>query len=179
MTKSSVARRYAKALFELLDAESLELTRAGLSSLVKTFSESSALKHVLVSPAFGVQDKQALVMELSRRLRCPTVVNAFLGQLVKKNRIGLLSEIVDAFTVLVDQSKGTQQVIVTSATALPPAEESRLRTRLGQLLQRDVELTFETQPRLLSGLQLRIGSTVFDSTARSRLTAMQALLAKE
>ncbi|MFQ5931005.1 MAG: ATP synthase F1 subunit delta [Nitrospiraceae bacterium] len=179
MIKSSVARRYAKALFEALDAKSVEPTRTGLSILAETLSKSSALRHVLVSPAFELQGKQALVTELSRRLRCPTVVNTFLSQLVKKNRIGLLSEIADAFTVLVDQSKGTQQVIVASATALPPTEQKKLRSRLGQLLQREVDLTFETQPRLLAGLQLRIGSTVFDSTARSRLTAMQALLVKE
>jgi len=42
-----------------------------------------------------------------------------------------------------------------------------------------VDLTFHTKPELLSGLQIRIGSTVFDSTVRGRLTAMQGVLSKE
>src|SRR5207249_12190615 len=58
-------------------------------------------------------------------------------------------------------------------------EQNRLRSRLRDLLRRDVDLTFHTTPELLAGLQIRIGSTVFDSTVRGRLTAMQGVLSKE
>ncbi|MFQ5992438.1 MAG: F0F1 ATP synthase subunit delta, partial [Nitrospiraceae bacterium] len=57
MIKSSVARRYAKALFDLLDASSVEPTCKGLIALGEAFTDSSSLKHVLMSPAFGVEDK--------------------------------------------------------------------------------------------------------------------------
>lgn len=179
MVKSSVARRYAKALFELLDPGSVTSTRAGLTGLGEAFSASVPLKHVLVSPAFGFEQKQAVLSALSRKLGCPPVVDGFLAQLVKKNRVAFLPEIADAFGSLADQAKGTQQVSVTSARALSEQEQEGLRQRLRDLLRHDVDLTFQTDPHLLAGLQIRIGSTVVDSTVRSRLTAMQSLLTKE
>ncbi|MBI4400086.1 MAG: ATP synthase F1 subunit delta [Nitrospirae bacterium] len=179
MIKRSVARRYAKALFELLDAASLGATRTGLTGLADALTASSLLRHVLVSPAFGFEEKQAVLSALSRRLGCPPIVNDFLAQLVRKSRIGFLPEIADAFAALEDQAKGTQQVSVTSAKPLSPAQQQGLRTRLRDLLRRDVDLIFQTEPSLLSGLRIRIGSTVFDSTVRSRLAAVQTLLTKE
>jgi len=177
--KSSVARRYAKALFELLDAKSIEPTRIGLTGLGRILSDTASLKHVLASPTFSLNEKQEVLSALSRRLKCPPIVDRFLAQLVKKNRVGFVPEIADAFATLVDQAKGTQQVAITSAATLSPAQQKDLRARLRTLLGRDVDLTFQTEPGLLSGLQIRIGSTVFDSTVRGRLTAMQTLLTKE
>lgn len=179
MIKTSVARRYARALFELLEPSHVEPTRLGLAALSRAFVESAPLKHVLASPAFAVEQKLAVLSSLSERLGCPTVVNGFLSQLVKKTRIGFIPEIADAFAALADQAKGTRQIAVTSAAALSQAEQDGLRARLRDLLRTDVDLTFLTEPRLLSGLRIRIGSTVIDNTVRGRLTAMRALLTKE
>lgn len=179
MIKVSVARRYAKALFELLDAPSIGPARAGLAGLTHALSDSGPLKHVLASPAFGRDEKLAVLSALSQRLKCPPIINRFLTQLVKSNRVALLSAITDAFAALVDEATGTRRVAVTSAMELSSAEQTRLRSRLRDLLRREVELTFQTKPELLSGLQIRIGSTVFDSTVRGRLTALRGVLTKE
>ena len=177
--KSSVARRYAKALFELLDAKSVDSVRSALTGLGKAFSTSPPLKHVLASPAFGAEEKLAVLTALADKLHSPPMIKHFLSQLVHKNRIGFLPEIADAFAALADQSKGTRQVAVTSAAALNAAEQDRVKTRLRDLLKRDVEITFQTVPGLLSGLRIRIGSTLYDSSVRSRLNTMQTILTKE
>ncbi|MEW6542701.1 MAG: ATP synthase F1 subunit delta [Nitrospirota bacterium] len=179
MIKSSVARRYAKALFDLLDPAGIGSARSGLTGLSEALEVSPQLKHVLASPAFGAEDKQAVLAALARKLSCPPVTEQFLAQLVKKNRTGLLPEIADAFADLADRAKGTARVSVASAKALSEAERTQLRQRLKELLKREVDLEFHAEPGLLAGLQIRIGSTVYDSTVRSRLTAMQTVLTKE
>jgi F-type H+-transporting ATPase subunit delta len=102
-----------------------------------------------------------------------------LGQLVKKNRVGFLPEIADAFGKLVDQLKRTQPVTVSSATALSPGEQDRIRTSLRDTLKREVDVTFQTDAGHLAGLQIHIGSTVVDSTVRGRLHDLQVLLTRE
>lgn len=179
MVKSSVSRRYARALFELLDSGSIAPTRAGLAGLGEAYSASSHLKHVLVSPAFAVEQKQAVLAALGRKAGCPPAVDGFLAQLVAKNRTACLPDIADAFAVLADRAKGTQQVTVRSAKALGQAEQDELRRKLRDLLKHEVELTFQTDPALLAGLQIGVGSTAVDSTVRSRLTAMQGRLTRE
>jgi F-type H+-transporting ATPase subunit delta len=178
--KTAVARRYAQALFELLDPPTIESTRTALTGLGQALKDSVPLRHVVASPAFGAEDKIAVLAELSSRLGCPPAVGrTFLGQLVKKNRVGFLPEIAEAFAKLADASKGTQQITVSSAAALPPAEQNRISTRLREILKRQVEVAFHADARHLAGVQIHLGSTVVDSTVRGRLQAMQSLLTKE
>jgi len=177
--KTAVARRYAQALFELLDQSNIEATRGTLNGLGQAMKDSASLRYVVASPAFGIEDKISVLTELGGRFRCPPVGKAFLSQLVKKNRAGFLPEIAEAFGKLVDQSKGTQQVTISSATTLPQAEQNRIKTRLRETLKRDVDITFQTDATHLAGVQIHIGSTVVDSTVRGRLRAIQSLLTKE
>ena len=179
MNKTAVAQRYAQALIELLDVSSIEPTRVALTGLGRAIKDSVALRHVVASPAFGAEDKIAVLAELASRLGCPPIGKTFLEQLVKKNRVGFLSEIAEAFTKLADAAKGTQQVTVFSATVLPPGEQMQISDRLRAMLKRQVEVTFHTDARYLAGLQIRLGSTVVDSTVLGRLQAMQSLLTKE
>ena len=179
MIKSSVARRYAKALFDLLDPAGVGSSRAGLTGLSEALSTSPELRHVLASPAFGAEAKSAVLTTLARKLDSPPVMDQFLAQLVKKNRAGLLPDIAVAFAELADLAKGTARVSVASAKALGEAEQTRIRQRLQELLKQEVDLEFHVEPDLLAGLQIRIGSMVYDSTLRSRLTAMQTVLTKE
>jgi F-type H+-transporting ATPase subunit delta len=177
--KTAVARRYALALFELLDASTIEPTRAALTGLGQAIKDSVALRHVVASPVFGSEAKIAVLAELGSRLGCPPVGKAFLEQLVKKNRVGFLPEISEAFAKLADASKGTQQITVSSAAAIPPTEQDRISTRLREMLKRQVDVTFHTDARHLAGMQIHIGSTVVDSTVRGWLQAMQSRLTKE
>lgn len=177
--KTAVARRYAQALFELLDQSNIEVTRETLNGLGQAVKDSSSLRHVVVSPAFGVDEKIAVLTALGDRLGCPPVGKAFLGQLVKKNRVVFLPDIADAFGQLVDQAKGTQHVTVLSAAALPQAEQERIRARLRNTLKREVDVTFQTDSNHLAGVQIHVGSTVVDSTVRGRLDAIQSLLKRD
>jgi F-type H+-transporting ATPase subunit delta len=177
--KTAVARRYAQALFELLDVSMIEQTRVALTGLGQAIKDSVALRHVVASPVFGAEDKIAVLVELGSRLGCPPVGKTFLEQLVKKNRVGFLPEIAEAFGKLADASKGTQQVTVFSATALPPDEQDQISKSLRTILKRQVEVTFHTDARYLAGVQISLGSTVVDSTVLGRLQAMQSLLIKE
>ena len=179
MIKTAVARRYAQALFELLDTSTIEPTRAALNGLGQAIKDSVPLRHVVASPAFGAEVKIAVLSELGSRLGCPPVGRTFLGQLVKKSRIGFLPEIAEAFGKLADAAKGTLNIIVSSASALPKAEQDRINTRLRDMLKRHIDVSFQTDTNHLAGVQIHLGSTVVDSTVRGRLQAMQSLLTKE
>ncbi len=134
---------------------------------------------MVASPAFGVEDKIGVLTELASRAGSPAEGKAFLAQLVKKNRIGFLPEIADAFGRFVDESKGTKQVIVSSASALPASEQDRIRRRLRDTIQREVDVTFRTDASELAGLRIQIGSMVVDSTVRGRLDSLRTTLTRE
>lgn len=179
MIKTAIARRYAKALFELLDQSNIDAMRATLSALSQAMKDSSSLHHVIASPAFVIEEKIGVLTELAGRVSCPPVGKAFLGLLVKNNRIRFLPDIADAFGKLVDQSKGTQQVTVSSAAVLPQLEQDRIKTRLRETLKSEVEVTFQSDASHLAGLQIHVGSLVVDSTIRGRLESLRTALTRE
>jgi F-type H+-transporting ATPase subunit delta len=178
VNKSTIGRRYASALFQLLDPSGIEPARNALHAFQQSLDNTPALKHVLASPVFNFEEKQAVLNEFSQRLQAPPVMRDFLTQLLKKNRAMLLPEISEAFAELADQQKGIQQVSVGSAKPLNTSEKENIKQQLTQTLHHGVEVAFEVDPQLIAGLKITIGSRVFDNTVLGRLTNMQDQLMK-
>ena len=178
MNKSTVARRYANALFHLLDPSEIDSTRQTLFALCRALNESTALKHVCASPVFTMQEKHGVLTALSTQIGAPARMKDFLGQLLKKNRIGVLEEIAQAFSKLADDREGKQRVFVKAAEPLSEEEQAWLRSKLETLTAQQVEFVFQSEPSLIAGLQIRIGSRVYDSSVRGRLNNIRSLLVK-
>jgi F-type H+-transporting ATPase subunit delta len=178
VNKSTIGRRYASALFQLLDESGIEAARNTLGVISQGLEEIPALRHVLASPVFRFEEKQGVLDELSQRTQAPAVVKDFFTQLLKKNRALLLPEIAEAFGDLVDRHKGILKVFVTTAKELGVKEKEAMTTQLGQALKQEVGVTFEVNPQLIAGVQIKIGSRTFDNTVLGRLTSLQAQLTK-
>ncbi|MCA9472864.1 MAG: ATP synthase F1 subunit delta [Nitrospirales bacterium] len=178
MNKSSVARRYASALFNLLEEQHVPVVRDSLNAIARALESSQSFKHAIASPVFTFEEKNAILKELCDRTGAPPVMKQFFTQLLKKNRGVILPEIAEAFSNLADEKKGVQHIWVASAKDLTHAEQQQLETELSQKLNRAVKLEVETVPTLIAGLQIRIGSLVFDNTIRGKLDNMRTRLAK-
>lgn len=178
MNQSTIGRRYASALFQLLDDSGIEPARNALGSLTRGLEDTPDLRHVLASPVFTLEEKQVVLEQLCQRMQAPPIMRGFLGQLLKNNRAVLLPEISQAFSDLADEQKGIQQVHVISAKSLDATEQTQVTGDLTGSLGRAVDIVFEVQPELISGLKIHIGSQVFDNTVLGRLTSMQDQLTK-
>jgi F-type H+-transporting ATPase subunit delta len=178
VNKKTVARRYASALFNLLDPSNVEAARSALLDFSRFLHQSPAFKHVLASPVFSFEEKQGVLDELNTRVGSPDIMRAFLGQLLKKSRVGFLPEIAEAFGEIVDQQKQLQHVWVSSARDMSAKEKKEIQAQLGSRLKREVKVSFHTDPNLIAGLEIRIGSRVFDNSVRGKLANMRALLEK-
>ena len=178
MNQSTIGRRYASALFQLLEESSIEPARNALEALAQGVDDTPALKHVLASPVFKYEEKQVVMEELCQRMQAPSVMLDFLNQLLKNNRAVLLPEISQAFSDLADQQKGIQQIRVSSAKPIDASEKEQVKRELSTTLGRSVDVVFEVEPKLIAGLKIYIGSQVFDNTVLGRLTSMQDQLTK-
>ena len=178
MNKSSVARRYATALFNLLDDQSIPVVCDSLGSISHSLNASQAFKHAIASPVFTLEEKSALLNEMSDRTGAPPVLKQFCEQLLRKNRGNILPEIAEAFSDLADEKNGLQHVWIASAEELSSAEQEQLQSDLSKKLKRPVKVKFDTDPNLIAGLQIRFGSRVFDNTVRGKLANMRTRLAK-
>ncbi|GJL56676.1 MAG: hypothetical protein NPIRA02_38080 [Nitrospirales bacterium] len=144
----------------------------------QSLAASQSFKHALASPVFTFEEKTALLHEMAERTGSPSILKQFCEQLLRKNRASLLPEIAQAFSDLVDEKNGLKHVSIASANELSSAEQQELHTELTSKLNRAVKIKFETEPSLIAGLQIRIGSRVIDNTVRGKLANMRTRLAK-
>ncbi|RMH37214.1 MAG: ATP synthase F1 subunit delta [Nitrospirae bacterium] len=178
MDKTTIARRYATALFNLLEPAEFDAVRAALGELSRLLSESPHLKHVFASPIFTLDDKQAILTELVTRIEAPKIIQDFLAQVVKKGRIPLLADITDSFGALVDRARMIQPVTVVSALPFDESERQHIQNTLETAIGKKVTLVCEVDSALLGGLRVRIGSRVYDNTLKEKLSTLRSLLAK-
>ena len=179
MVQTAIARRYAKALFNLLSPSDIRSATESLSALGGALSVSRELRGLLNNPVIDLDKKAAVIRELGTQANAPPVVEQFLAHVVRKNRIVLLAEIAEAFARLADQASNRKVVHLSSARPLTDANRAEIQQKLQGATKGTIELTTNVDPRLLGGLEIRIGSTVYDGTIRGQIDKIRTALSKE
>ncbi len=176
MADSTVARRYASALLDLvlptgeLDAVARDLARFG-SALA-----DPALRRALVTPLFAGEERSAVLAALLPRLKLHLLATNFLRLLDEKRRFGEVESILDTFARMADDASGRVRVEVSTAEPMSPHIEAELRATLERGLGRKVLLSATVEPALIGGMIARVGSKVYDSTLRTRLENLKLTL---
>ncbi|TAL11779.1 MAG: ATP synthase F1 subunit delta [Nitrospirae bacterium] len=178
MIQTAIARRYAKALFELQEPADVGPTAKTLRVLAEAFAGSREFRNLLLSPVFTREQKAAVVAQLAAKTACPPITGRFLAHVVRKNRIAQLREISDAFGRLADQVSNRKVVEVAAARPLTDEQQAAIRTKLEQVTRSQIDLSIHVDPAVLGGLEIRIGSTVYDGTVRGQLARLRSALAK-
>ena len=80
------------------------------------------------------------------------------------------------FQRLVRLDRERHRAAVESAAPLPPQLRDEVRSGLRRLYGPRVDLSFQQNPSLLGGMRIRVGSAVYDSSVRAKLTALVARL---
>jgi F-type H+-transporting ATPase subunit delta len=175
-----LASRYARALLEVVGdrpaAVTPESALAQLESFEITLAESPELRGVLLTPAVPETRKQAVVERLASILGLSKFLRHFLCVVVRHRRSDLIPDIRRAFEDLLDEREGVVRADVVSARDLTEAQRAAVTGGLSRFTGKRVKPRFSVEPELLGGVIARIGSTVYDSSVRGRLEALERRL---
>ena len=87
-----------------------------------------------------------------------------------RNTVGILKE----FQRLVRMEVERHHALIESAAALDEATAQQLVANLRQKYGADLSTEFRVTPELLGGVRIKVGSDVFDSSVRERLSRLEA-----
>lgn len=177
MIQTAIARRYARALFDLQEPAGIGSTADTLRLLAEAFAASREFRALLLSPVFTREQKAAVVTRLAAQAESPPITIRFLTHVVTKNRIGLIREIHEAFAELAARKTNRTAVQITSARTLAERDLTLIRSRLEQATRSAIDLVVRVDPGAIGGLEVRIGSTIYDGTIRGQLGRLRAILA--
>ena len=103
MIGSDIAKRYAKAFFDIAaEEQNYEGYYGELKSFSSLIDENRDLREFLANPVFDQSEKKSVVEEILTRIRMSGMTANFLRLLVDKKRIGIAGEIAESYRQLMD-----------------------------------------------------------------------------
>lgn len=175
--ETEVGARYAKAVFELAEAEGvLEAVRTDLVTLKSLLVESADLRRLLASHAFSSDDKLKGLTAVTQKAGFNALTQKALGLVGRNGRLGQVPALITAFQRLYDAKKGIVAAQVTSAVALDEAQLAALKSELAKSLGRDPVIDAIVDPAILGGLKVRVGSRLFDASLKTQLDSLKFAL---
>jgi F-type H+-transporting ATPase subunit delta len=172
-----IATVYARALFEVAsEQDTLDRVHDELGAFADAMSGSRELMTFFFSPSFPVTEKKE---GLHRAVTgaSPAFIN-FLEALIERHRMPAIFRIRTDFNGLWDEAHKLLPVQITSAVALGEDEVKSLGDRIGQQVDRQVEISAEVDPDILGGVVLRVGNVVLDASIRNRLEQLRKQVAQ-
>ncbi len=179
MIEGVLSRRYSKALFQLAgEAGQEEEVGREIEQFLVAYS-SSDLHMILINPAFGVDTRKRIVIQVANRQRLSRLTINFLSLLLERDRFGDLAGIVACYRRLLNASQGRVEAEVTSATPLEPSLVDQLRHALMQISGKKVVLQESTDAALIGGVKVEVEGTVYDGSVRTQLEKMKQRVTRE
>ena len=176
----ALAERYAGALVDVaLENQQADLVKQELAAFAAMVRESPELHAFLSNPSIARASKHAAIEQLVARMGASRTLRNYLFVIVDQRRAAMLAEIEQAFSMLLDARQGIMQATVTSAGDLTPEERAELDAALAKLTGKKVEAQFNTDPALIGGAVVKIGSTIYDGSVRAQLDRLRARMISE
>ena len=171
---STLARRYAAALFELADQrKELDQVAGDLVGLRAAIRESADLRRLLSHPLLGRASQARALAALVERMQLGRTVQSFVGLIARNRRLFALRAIIDEFLSDLARRRGEVRAEVVSGRPLSDVQHERLLAELRSALGGKVAVDASVDASLIGGLVLRVGSRQIDTSLKTKLLRLQ------
>jgi F-type H+-transporting ATPase subunit delta len=176
----ALAERYAGALVDVaLQNQQADQVKQELAAFATLLRESPELNAFLSNPSIARTAKHSAIGQIVERMGASRTLRNYLFVIVDQRRAGMLVEIEQAFSRLLDARQGITQAKVTSATELSAQERGELNVALAKLTGAKVQAQYATDAALIGGAVVRIGSTIYDGSVRTQLERLRVRMISE
>jgi F-type H+-transporting ATPase subunit delta len=176
MRGDAVARRYARALFELADEQgTVDAVGEALATLAG-FLADDRVARVLTGPVPRAE-KERLVRALAENVAAPAVLRDLLLLLSERARLPHLGAIRTVFDTLVDRRRGRVRAAVRSATPLSADLLQQVTRVFSELTRKQVLADVTVDPELLAGIVVEVEGRVYDGSLRTQLAKLRQQMA--
>ena len=172
---TGVAGRYASALYELASEKgAAEQVAAALASFQTLINDSADLKRLVRSPVFTAQEQVKALDAILSKAGIDGIAANFIRLVASKRRLFVLPDMIAGYRALHDKAKGLVRADVTVAAPLKGDQESALRQALaGVTGGKSVSLNVRTDPSIVGGLIVKLGSRMVDASVRTKLNSIR------
>ena len=171
--QASLAGRYASALFDLArEQKQIDSVSRSLDALNQALADSREFHQLVTSPLLDRDDAAKAFAAIADELKLDPITTNFLGVLARNGRKAQLQPVIRAFRRLAAEHRGEITADVVSAHPLGDDQIARLKAQLKARVGSDVAIDARTDPQILGGLIVKVGSQMIDASLKTKLNRL-------
>ena len=180
MKSDVVAKRYAKALYELGQEEGLEQKfLEDMQNMALIVDQSAELRSILESPLYDIILKKRILKDVVSKVGISEYTLNFLNILLDKDRFVFLADIRDTYKQILDETSGRVRAFITSATDLDETQLERIAKTLSDVVKKEVDVDVTIEPSLIGGVIAEVEGMVYDGSVKTELSRLKQSLKGE
>lgn len=176
MSSSSIAKRYATALFQLSkEHQLLDQMESELRVVKEVLAGNSELKAVLKSPKLSNDKKKEIIRGSFGEVH--TFVLNTLLILIDRHREDYIIDMADQFIQLANDDRGIAEAQVYTIRPLTDDEQGALSSSFAAKVgKKSLRINNIVDSNLLGGVKIRIGNRIFDGSLSGKLERLERQL---
>lgn len=165
-----VALPYARALFDFsVEKNIMHQITADFQNLDIFFTENKELTTYLNNPIINQKAKRE-ILEKTLKSQINIETFKFLMVLVNRDRINVLSTIINTYLELVYEAASIKMVEISTASEFTNSQKETLIQKLKELTNaREIRLIITIDPSLIGGFLIQTESKILDFTVKNQL----------
>lgn len=172
---STLARPYAKAVFELAQAgKSLPAWSKQLATLAEAVAVPAVAK-AISAPGVGKAELAAALLE-GLKGKLDAEGQSLLKLLAENGRLKLAPALAAQYEQLRAEAEARVLVEITTAAPVADAQKTALSAAVTKKLNRAVDISWATDAALITGARIKAGDLVIDGSASGELERLKAAL---
>ena len=170
---------YGRAMADVVVDRSLDASRVSseLESIGSLLGQSSDLRTVWDSPSVASDQKLGLLDALAKKLGISREVRNFVAVLISNRRINAYSEIAKNAIEQINERLGIADAEIVSVRELGAEERRRLEDQVAKVTGKKLRVRYSLDQKLLGGVVVKVGSTIYDGSVYGQLQRMKEQLA--
>ena len=174
-----ISVRYARALLKsATDARLEDSVYQQMVLLAKSFIEVPQLRHTIDNPMLAKEKKESLLITAAGGAAVSTLTKSFIALVLKEDRESMIQFMANSYVTLYRKQKNIIRGKLTTAVAVVPETEQKMRRMVENKTQGIVEFETEVNPDIVGGFILEYDTYRMDASVKSQLNAILNTLKK-
>ena len=165
-----ISVRYARALLKsATDAKIEEAVYLQMQLLAKSYIEVPQLRQTIDNPMLSKDKKEMLLTTATGGEQALPLTKAFIALVLKEDRENMIQFMANSYVTLYRKQKNVIRGKLTTAVAVAPETEQKMRHMVESRTQGIVEFEAEVNPDIVGGFVLEYDTYRMDASVQSKL----------
>ena len=167
------AKQYSEAIFNVASETSSEKkVNDSLSLLSVSIKSLPELRSFLLTRRVSSSDKSKAIHAIFSD-KCHSIIIEFIAMIEKENIVKLIPLLEKYYSTLLFKNKNVVNVTADIAQDIDESRKNEFKSVLDKALNKNSELSFHVNPKLLGGIRLRVGNELIDASLKNHLNKLR------